>query len=61
MAETDRFRKVELYGKLATMTMAPADGLWGDGHTGLWLVYEPEMTADNFQEAMVFWETLIDD
>lgn len=61
MAETDRFRKVELYGKLATMTMAPAGGLWGDGHTGLWLVDEPEMTADSVQEAMVFWETLIDD
>jgi hypothetical protein len=60
LEENDRARKVDLYGQLATATMAPVGPLWRSGDTRFRLSPESEMTSSGLAKASEFWSELID-
>ncbi|MEZ4634609.1 MAG: hypothetical protein R2856_06475 [Caldilineaceae bacterium] len=58
MSEQDRTQKFRLYEQLAVRTLEPVGDLWADGDT----VIMPDakiVTAEMEQQALAFWEHLI--
>lgn len=59
ISEKNRDRKVDLYRRLASETMAPIGALWQAGETRLRLSPASEMTSENIEAAQKFWESIL--
>lgn len=59
VAETNRERKVDLYEKVAVLTLAPLGVLWSYDATAIELRTEGEMRPELLQAAFAWWEQLI--
>jgi len=59
VAETNRERKVDLYEKVAALTLAPLGALWSYDATAIELRTEGEMRPELLQAAFAWWEHLI--
>lgn len=57
--EKNRDRKVDLYHRLASETMAPLGALWQAGETRLRLGPASEMTTENIEAAQKFWRSIL--
>jgi len=57
--ETDRERKVELYEKVAALTLAPLGALWSYDATAIELRTEGDIQPELLQAAFAWWEDLI--
>lgn len=57
--EKNRNRKVDLYHRLASETMAPVGVLWQAGETRLRLSPAAEMTGENIEAAKRFWRSIL--
>ena len=57
--EKNRNRKVDLYHRLASETMAPVGTLWQAGETRLRLGPASEMTSENIEVAKRFWRSIL--
>lgn len=57
--EKNRNRKVDLYHRLASETMAPVEELWQAGETRLRLGPDSEMTSENIEAAEKFWGSIL--
>ena len=59
LAETNRERKVDLYEKVAALTLAPLGALWSYDATAIELQTEGEAQPELLQAAFAWWEQLI--
>jgi predicted nucleotidyltransferase len=59
LAETNRERKVDLYEKVAALTLAPLGALWSYDATAIELRTEGEMRPELLQAAFAWWEHVI--
>ena len=59
LAESERERKVHLYEQLASLTLAPVGGLWGEEVTSIALDFADEFHPETIREALSFWESLL--
>ena len=59
VAETNRERKVDLYEKVAALTLAPLGALWSSDATVIELRTEGEMRPEQLQAAFAWWAHLI--
>ena len=59
MAESELHKRVELYGELATHTMAPVGPLWIEGATTFRLAPDSAMTTENLEAARTYWQKLV--
>ena len=57
--EKNRNRKVDLYHRVASETMAPVGALWQAGETRLRLGPASEMTSENIEAAQRFWRSIL--
>jgi len=57
--QDDRERKVDLYHRLASQTMAPIGELWEAGETHLRLHPPDQMTSENVRAAGEFWKSKV--
>jgi predicted nucleotidyltransferase len=59
LAETNRERKVDLYEKVAALTLAPLGAVWSYDATAIELRTGGEMQPELLQAAFAWWELLI--
>lgn len=59
LAEPDRARKFELYGRLADIALAPMGGLWQEGTTAMQLRGDTQWQSDTVDNALAFWRELV--
>jgi len=59
LAEPERERKVHLYEQVASLTLAPVGGLWGEEVTSIALDDADEFHLETVREALSFWESLL--
>lgn len=59
LVETDRERKVELYEKVAALTLAPLGALWSYDATAIELRTEGDIQPELLQAAFAWWEDLL--